>query len=462
MKNQIKEIGPQPGPQEMFSSTSADIAIYGGSAGSGKSFSLLLEPLRHYHNKLFEAIFFRRTFPELTMPGGLWKEALKLYSPLRGKPHGTNHEITFPSGCQVKFSGMQYEDDVENYQGAQIPLIGFDELTHFVERQFFYMMSRNRSDSGVDGYMRATCNPDPDSWVRHFIDWWIDNDTGYPIPSRAGKLRHFIRSEDSDKIEWRDKPFSVGPKKSKSVTFVPALIQDNKILLEKNPGYLAGLHALPYIDRMALLHGNWNVKAAAGAYFKRSWFEIVDALPAGTEACRYWDRAASESITADWTVGVKMHKAPDGTFYISDVTRFRGRPLRVEQTVFNTATLDTKNCTIGIEQDPGQAGVSEADSYVRMLAGFNVRVNRVSTSKETRAKPLSAQAERGNIKLLRGPWNEAFLSELESFPDPSSKDDQVDAASGAFTLLTSEPEVGKLTPQMVRKREKTFEDRMRW
>jgi hypothetical protein len=75
---------------------------------------------------------------------------------------------------------------VYDWQGAQIPLICFDELTHFRAHQFFYMVSRNRSTCGVRPYIRATCNPDADSWVANFLAWWIDPETGFPIPERAG------------------------------------------------------------------------------------------------------------------------------------------------------------------------------------------------------------------------------------------------------------------------------------
>jgi predicted phage terminase large subunit-like protein len=87
-----------------------------------------------------------------------------------------------------------------------------------------------------------------------------------------------------------------------------------------------------------------------------------------------------------------------------------------------------------LEQDPGQAGVAEVDYYIRALAGYAVRANVVTKNKETRARPVSAQAEAGNVKLVRGPWNEAFLRELENFPE-GTHDDQVDALSGAFNNL---------------------------
>nr|WP_234841454.1 terminase family protein [Sinorhizobium meliloti] len=77
-------------------------------------------------------------------------------------------------------------------------------MTHFSAKQFWYMVSRNRSMSGVRPYTRATCNPDADSWVAELIRWWIDQDTGLPIPERAGVLRWFVRSDSPQ--TWRITP----------------------------------------------------------------------------------------------------------------------------------------------------------------------------------------------------------------------------------------------------------------
>jgi hypothetical protein len=190
------KIEPQPGPQTEFLSTPADIAIYGGAAGGGKSFGLLLEPLRHHDNSKFGGVVFRATSVQVRNEGGLWDESMAIYPLFQAKPRESTLEWSFPSGMRMKFSHLEYDKDVLNWQGSQIPFIAFDELTHFSQRMFFYMLSRNRSASGVPGYIRATTNPDPKSWVRTFIDWWIGKD-GYAIPERSGVIRWFIRRDDA-------------------------------------------------------------------------------------------------------------------------------------------------------------------------------------------------------------------------------------------------------------------------
>jgi predicted phage terminase large subunit-like protein len=389
-------------------------------------------------------VIFRRQATQIKNEGGLWDESTQLYPRLSAI--GSRHQLIwcFPSGARLRFAHLEHEEDKFGWMGAQVALIGFDELTHFTEGQFWYLLSRNRSTCGVKPYVRATCNPDPDSFVAELIQWWIDQQTGFAVPERAGVLRWFIRRGDD--LVWADSKAellnqfgqTVHPK---SLTFIPASVHDNPILLEKDPGYMANLEALPRIDRERLLHGNWLVRPSAGLFFKRQWLEIVEAAPASNTVVRYWDRAATEpraGTDPDWTVGLRMSETKDRIYYVEDVVRFRGTPAKVEETIRRTAQADGQRVRIVLEQDPGQAGVAEADYYLRALAGFVVKAQLASKDKQTRARPVSAQAEAGHVKLVRGPWNEAFLRELENFPE-AAHDDQVDALSGAFNALLSVP-----------------------
>lgn len=438
-----REITFQKGPQEQFLSSRASIVVFGGGAGGGKTYSLLLEILRHIKNSKFRAIVFRRNSTMIRNPGGLWDSSTGLFHPLGAEPKQSFLEWTFRSGATVKFAHLENEDTVLSYQGAQIPLIMFDELTHFTEKQFWYLLSRLRSESGVPGYIRATCNPDPEGFTRKLIDWWIGED-GLPIKERSGVVRWFIRQDDD--IIWADSAKELIDKYGysqipKSFTFIPSLIYDNKILMEKDPGYLSNLMALSRIDRLRLLGGNWDVKPTAGMFFRREWFEILDAMPTNiTRIVRAWDKAATmvtaESPNPDWTRGVKMAQLTDGKFIVMDVASLRGTPGQVETFVKNVTSQDGHDVTVSLAQDPGSAGVSERDAFVRLLAGYAIAVNKPSANKITRAKPLSAQCEFGNVKLLRGDWNEEFLLETENFDgEEKNKDDQVDAASDAFNEL---------------------------
>ncbi len=176
--------------------------------------------------------------------------------------------------------------------------------------------------------------------------------------------------------------------------------------------------------------------AREGGFFKRHWFDLVDVVPVQVASrARYWDKAATEG-GGDYTVGVRMSRTADGVFYIEDVIRDQLSSGAVRQTILQTAALDGVDTPIGMEQEPGSSGKDVIAAYRRDLAGYTFKGEPATGSKEVRADPLASQAEGGNVKLVRGPWNEAFIEELCSFPQ-GAHDDQVDAASGAFGMLTS-------------------------
>jgi len=433
---------PQPGPQEMWLASPADIAIFGGAAGGGKSYALLLEPLRHVTtNPLFSAVYFRRTTVQIRNPGGLWDASLKLYGETGAMPVQQPLEWRFPGGGKVKFAHLEHDTSVLDWQGSEIPLIGFDELTHFTASQFWYLLSRNRSMCGVRPYVRASCNPDADSWVAELIAWWIDPETGLPIPERVGKLRWFIRLDDV--LIWADDPAELlarHPKSApKSLTFVPAKLTDNKALMAADPGYLANLMALPRVERERLLGGNWKVRPAAGMYFRRGWCNVIDAAPAGMIVKRGWDLAATaktETNDPDWTAGTKIGRTKEGRYVVLDHVRLRGTPNEVERLLLNTASDDGRSVEISLPQDPGSAGKSLAFAQVKMLTGYTVRVSPETGDKETRFGPFSSQAEAGNVDVLRGAWNSDWFAGLEAFPE-GKHDDDADSTSRAFNAVNT-------------------------
>ena len=453
------EIRPQKGAQERFLSCSADICIYGGAAGGGKTFALLLEPLHYINNGKFGAVIFRKNNNQIFAEGGLWDTACNIYPYCGGKAVKNPVSVwRFQSGMKVTFSHIELEKDVLKWQGSQIPLILFDELTHFSRKQFFYMLSRNRSTCGVKPYVRATCNPDADSWVAEFISWWWDKNTGYPIPERSGVLRWFIRRDDT--LYWADSKQEICKKfdlkteeekeEPKSVTFIASTLQDNKILMEKDPSYMANLKALSLVERERLLYGNWKIKPAAGLYFPRNKVNLIEEIPDDVKQwVRAWDFAATEDRKntesgAAYTAVVLIGKRKNRSYVIADVINRRMNASEVRQTVLNIAKTDKakyKNVKIRLSQDPGQAGKDQAEQYIKLLSGFSVSVVRESGSKETRAEPFSAQwiglqgTEKGNVFVLLSDWTESYLSQLESFPEGKYKD-MADASSNGFAELT--------------------------
>jgi predicted phage terminase large subunit-like protein len=460
-KEHIK-IGPQPGPQERFLATAADIAIYGGAAGGGKTFALLLEPLRHIKKPDFRAVIFRRTRPMHTKSGSTWDQGRRLYGgQLSAQGNQSGLSFDFPSGARISFGQLQHEDTVNDWKSSEIPLLEFDELTEFTEFQFFYMLSRNRSTCGVRPYVRAGCNPDADSWVAKFLQWWIDQATGLPIAERAGVLRWFHR--DGEKLEWADSPEQLRERfpgsMPKSVTFIPAKLSDNKILMRADPGYLANLLALPPVERERLLGGNWKVRAAAGKLFNRAWFELVEAVPRGGVDCRFWDFAATKKTLKkkdpDWSAGVKMRRPPDGFIYVTDCIDVQEGPAAVEKLFMETCRSDDAMAKREMsyffarwEIEPGSAAVREAQRFAVDLAGIDAMGIPVQGKgdKWLRARPFATYAQAGNVRCLIAPWTERFLNHLHHQPD-IAHDDIMDAAAGCFSSISDFSEFRIVMPR---------------
>jgi predicted phage terminase large subunit-like protein len=454
------EIKPHPGPQTDFLSCNADICVYGGQVGGGKTFGMLLEGLRHKDNGKANAIWFRRTREQIKQGGGAWDESLDLYPKFGGVPNLSELVWKFPSRYYLKMTHLEYENTVYQYDGAQIPIALFDELRSFTEKQFFYILTRMRSTSGIKPYVRAGTNPDPTGWLRDIVDWWIGED-GHAIPERSGIVRWFVRLDD--KIYWAntrrqlisdmiDLNYPERVIRPKSFTFINASLSDNPTLVAMNPDYEASVLAQHKVERDRLL-GNWNSIGGEGDYFDRSMFEEIFPfeLPIDRQQVRFWDRAGTEKTELndpDATASVKMSRK-GGTLFVEDFSDLIfEKPGKVLQRIKNQASQDGQEVTVGASQDPGQAGVDQIERFVAELAGYNIFtfVEANIGGKEIRAGAVSAQAEFGNIKIVKGPWNDAFYKYLEYFPKGRYKD-PVDAFCGGFYFLTGQNRLDKLETQ---------------
>lgn len=421
---------PYPGAQTAFVSCGVYEALYGGQAGPGKTDCLVVLPLRWVGEPGFNGIIFRRTFPELE--GQVIPRSREIYPVAGGQYNSVQHCWTFPSGARIHFGHLQHEADVYRYQGWEFQYIGFDELTQFTEKQYTYLLSRARSTRGIPIRIRSSSNPGGEGHEWVFKRWapWLDPKAA--VKAALRQVLHYVPTPRGD--EW----VSPGTANALTRVFIPGRMEDNPALMQNDPGYRDRLGGLDAVTRAQLRDGDWLARPAAGAYFKRSYFDIVDAAPAEVaDRVRRWDLAATEPEKGrdpDWTVGLKMSKTRDGIYYVEDVARFRESPHKVEFGIRTTAELDGKRCRVMLPQDPGQAGKAQVAYYIRSLVGFDVRATPETGDKVTRAQPVSAQCEARNVKLVRGTWNEEFIRELEAFPE-GGHDDQVDALSGAFLAL---------------------------
>jgi len=427
---------PSPGPQERFHRSPAFEVLYGGQAGGGKTESLLVEALRYVDVPGYNAILFRRTFPELQQPEGLIERSYRLCPILQGKYHETKLRWRFPSGAILVFRHMERDADRLKHQSAEYAYIGFDELTTFTEAQYRYLFSRARTTCGVPPRVRAGTNPGGigHEWVKRRWGPWLDG--RHPQPATNGEVRWF-RPENGAEVEC-----APGDPEGLARTFIKSTVWDNPYLIKKDPGYIARLKALPLVERMQLLEGDWDIMAGAGTVIKRDWFEIVEAAPAEAQRVRFWDLAATEKETAkedpDFTACARVSKA-DKVYYIEQVLRAQRSWAAVKRWIGQMAELDGQEMRIGVEQEPGASGVAvihEICQHPTLQGKFAVKGYRPIKDKVMRANVWASQAQVGNVKVVNdGTWDvEAFLNECQMFPE-GVHDDQVDAVSGAVHML---------------------------
>jgi hypothetical protein len=228
---------PNEGPQTEFLAAPERDVLYGGAAGGGKSYAMLVDPLRYAHKKAHRALILRRSMPELrelidksrelypqAYPGCKFREVEKLWN--------------FPSGAKIEFGFLERDADVYRYQGQAYSWIGFDEITHLpTEFGWNYLASRLRTtDSSIETYLRCTANP-------------------------GGVGAHWVKKRYIDPIDPNN---SFIGKDGLSRKFIPARLDDNPYLA-LDGRYEEMLKALPPVQRKQLLEGNWNV--AEGAAF---------------------------------------------------------------------------------------------------------------------------------------------------------------------------------------------------
>lgn len=275
-------IMPQKGGQENMLSADVDILIGGGSRGGTKTYSLLLENDKDIYNGNFKSMILRKEVDDLA---NIIDESRKIFQDF-GEYNKSKSDMTWNlhSGGSIKFNyySDNYEDFKIRFQGKQFSYIGIDEITHIEYNKFKYLLTCNRNAYRIRNRFWGTCNPDPDSWVAKFIDWWIGED-GFPIPERNGVVRYcFMDGDDVSTIYWGNTRQEVyeqckeiidrhwkpsynqygTPQELfiKSVTFIEAKLADNKKLMKADPTYLSNLVNQDEEQRARDLDGNWKYR----------------------------------------------------------------------------------------------------------------------------------------------------------------------------------------------------------
>jgi predicted phage terminase large subunit-like protein len=381
-------------------------AFYGGAAGGGKSIALLAAALQFVDIPHYNALIIRDSYKNLAMPDSIMDVSHQWLGPTDAHWNEEKKRWTFPSGATLTFGFLERPKDHFNYQSAQFQFVGIDECVAIRENQALYLFSRMRKlkDSTIPIRFRCASNPPAREQVAR--GRWVKD--RYVNP----KTRH------------------------KDTIFVSAKMTDNYYLNVED--YRASLQNLDPVTRKQLEEGDWEIRDA-GMMFDRSWFELVDAAPISSMRVRAWDLAATDPLKSGtdpaYTAGVKMSKSKDGIYYMESIVRFQKDPLGVQKMIRHIADMDSSRVAIWMEQEPGSSGKNTIDTYRRqVLPEFIFQGNQTSGSKYERACPFSSQCEAGNVKIVRGRWNEDFFEEAEEFPNGKYKD-QIDAASLAYNKL---------------------------
>ena len=265
---------PNEGPQTDFLAAAEKDVLYGGAAGGGKSFAMLIDPLRHCHIAEHRALILRRSMPELRE---LIDKSRELYpKAFKGAKFREVEKLwNFPSGAKIEFGFLERDADVYRYQGQAYSWIGFDEITHLpTEFGWNYLASRLRTTHpDLKTYLRCTANPGG-------------------VGAQWVKKRYVEASEPNKTFKGTD---------GLTRKFIPALLQDNPYLAEDGE-YERMLQSLPAVQRRQLLEGNWDV--AEGAAFAEftpdvhvippfelpTWWERLKGLDYGyaAESCCLW------------------------------------------------------------------------------------------------------------------------------------------------------------------------------
>ncbi len=454
MSNQLI-IGPASKKQEMFLNSNATITLAGGAAGSGKTYTSLLIALKFMQHPRATGVIFRRTSKMLTAPGSIWHEAVNMYTQIYPnlRIRSRELELVFPNGALLKFSHMQHATNMYDHKGGQYSLVIFDEATDFDEEMVVYLLSRMRN-AYVDykPQMFLMSNPDYNSFLREWIqDYYLDPNSGIPIPERTGHKRYFFRQGNTmlwyDSLAEAEAAHGVGDESGiSSFTFIGATCRDNPPLLKAQPDYISRLMSLPRVEKERLLDGSWFARVENAGLWKREWVQLVD-HPNGRarKRIRAWDFAFSKPSeqypNPDWTRGILISKDNTNVYTVEDVVSIRDRVHEVEKLVFDTALADGQDVIISIPLDPAAAAGAYAKDLQRKLAemGFMVKLTKPVKSKITRFAPFSSVTQAGFVHVVKANWNKDFFDELEVFDgDPKKKDDQVDCCSDAMLLLNKE------------------------
>lgn len=460
----------QPSPvQRQVLVELADVyeVLYAGQVGGGKTDLVVMAPLvypEYRDSAHFKGLILRHDEKDLDkeiLPRSKRPDMYPAYVPA-ARLLSNKKAWVLPAGGRVIFT---HAKDLLAHWGPEYQYLGWDELTHFTEEQYLFLLGRLRSSVGLPIRVRAGANPlgPGKAWVKRRWGPWLQRD--YLRPRADAPAEHHVAAESlrlllperrdaagkllppavSGQVLWytsdeegREIWVPEGTPGALSRAWMNSRTDDNPALREQDPAYKTRLRsALRGALGAGMAGGDWDAEEVGPGFFRRDWFQVVPAAARPTDLVqliRRWDFAWTKKRRSDYSVGVLFGQDARGRWWLLDVVRTKGLPHEVEQIVKQTAVLDGIGVPVVLPID-FSAGLYVEASFVRLLAGFQVFGVRERGEKEVRIATLQPQAKAGNLWLVAGPWVPDFLAEAERYPK-DAHDDQLDALAGAFLHLT--------------------------
>lgn len=399
--------------------------LYGGASRGGKSVAMLIAGLQYVDSPTYNGIIFRKTYQELSKGDGLIPMSIMWLKQFESEGvhwNSDNMQWEFPSGAVLGFGYLASENDKYKYIGQAYQFIGFDELTQQPEENYTFLFSRlvrteEQKQQGIPLRMRSTTNPNGPH-VAWAYDRFINKRT-------RPNVRQSILDMAKEKVARGEvKPEDINEDyiKHRMPKFISSLATDNPYI--DIVSYMDSLDKLDPVTRAQLRDGNWDIRAL-GNMFNRDWFEKVPYAKVPVHdlmKVRFWDLASTKD--GDFTASCHLgYDKKAGVFYILEMTLFKGTPREVEREVYLASIDDGSTTSIYMEREPGSAGMHNIDHYKRKVIppGWVFREERVSGDKESRARPVSAAADKGLIKIAwshkSDKWFNPVMDQMETFPE---------------------------------------------